>query len=132
MRGLVRAIREQDWPILAAPANAHKHGGCETALFKNVRENSGPLRHDAIDLDLGVVAVDVDPVHAGEVPDVLGVRVAAVLLRCVAPPAVARRPRTPRARVRVPRTSRRGSSARATPPREGEPVCSPSRFDPQN
>src|SRR5437016_129576 len=39
---------------------------------------------DAIDLeDLGELAVHVDAVHAGEVPDVLGIRVAPVVLRCV-------------------------------------------------
>ena len=43
------------------------------------------LRDRAVDLeDLGVLAVDVDAVGAGEVPDVLGVGVAAVLLRGVA------------------------------------------------
>ena len=43
------------------------------------------LGDDAIDLeDLGVVAVDVRPVDARDVPDVVGVRVAAVLLRRVA------------------------------------------------
>src|SRR5579884_1420558 len=41
--------------------------------------------HDAVHLeDLGVLAVHVDAVHAGEIPDVLGVRVAAVVLRRVA------------------------------------------------
>src|SRR5881397_2074035 len=45
----------------------------------------GGLRDDAIDLeDLGVVAVHVRPVDARDVPDVVGVRVAAVLLRRVA------------------------------------------------
>src|SRR3954451_8504272 len=39
---------------------------------------------DAVDLeDLGELAVDVHAVHAGEVVDVLGVRVAAMLLRRV-------------------------------------------------
>ena len=43
-----------------------------------------PLRNHAVDLeDLGVLAVDVDAVRAGDVPDVLGVRVAPVLLRRV-------------------------------------------------
>src|SRR4029077_2171294 len=40
--------------------------------------------HDAVYLeDLGVLAVHVHAVHAREVPDVLGVRVAAVMLRGV-------------------------------------------------
>src|SRR4026207_272393 len=40
--------------------------------------------HDAVDLEaLGVLAVHVHAVHAGEVPDVLGVGVAPVLLRGV-------------------------------------------------
>ena len=59
------------------------------------RSGSRPLRrrlrvaatlgHDAVDLeDLGVLAVDVDPVRAGDVPDVLGIGVAPVRLRGVA------------------------------------------------
>src|SRR6478735_3669489 len=52
---------------------------------RSIREiSAGACRSssdDAVDLkDLGVLAVHVDAVHAGEVPDVLGVRVAPVML----------------------------------------------------
>ena len=49
------------------------------------RTRPGASGHDAVDLEaLGVLAVHVDAVDAGEVPDVLGIGVAAVLLRGVA------------------------------------------------
>src|SRR5690348_6764877 len=51
--------------------------------------NTSPQCHvlddHAVHLEhLGVLAVHVDPVRPRDVPDVLGVRVAAVMLRCVA------------------------------------------------
>jgi hypothetical protein len=47
-------------------------------------ENNGRLADDAVHLEhLRVLLVDVDPVRARDVPHVLGVRVATVLLRRV-------------------------------------------------
>src|SRR5205814_7812520 len=55
---------------------------------RSIREISAETRRssndDAVDLeDLGVLAVHVHAVHAREVPDVLRVRIAAVMLRGV-------------------------------------------------
>src|SRR5574338_641561 len=56
-----------------------------TTVLADASTNAGLSRDDAVDLeDLGVVPVDVGPVNAGEIPDVLLVGVAAVLLGGVA------------------------------------------------